>query len=79
MILAIVYTFYSYCSVSLIILFYVNGMLVLDENANMKVIVSKNFEMKDLRVPNQILRMTIFKDKKNRKLWITQKFYIHRM
>lgn len=54
-------------------------MLVLDENANMKVIVSKNFEMKDLRVPNQILRMTIFKDKKNRKLWITQKFYIHRM
>lgn len=79
MILAIVYTFYSYCSVSLIILFYVNDMLVLDENANMKVIVSKNFEMKDLRVPNQILRMTIFKDKKNRKLWITQKFYIHRM
>ena len=44
----------------------------------MKVIVTKNFEIKDLRVSNQILRMRIFKDKKKRKIWRKQKCYIYR-
>ena len=43
----------------------------------MKFIVTKNFEIKDLRVSNQILRMKIFKDKKKRKIWIKQKCYIY--
>ena len=64
MILAIVSTFYSYHSVSFIILLYVDDLLIVNKNANMKFIVTKNFEIKDLRVSNQILRMRIFKDKK---------------
>ena len=77
MILAIVSAFYSYHSVSFIISLYVDDLLIVNKNANMKFIVTKNFEIKDLRVSNQILRMKIFKDKKKRKIWIKQKCYIY--
>ena len=56
----------------------IDDLLIVNENANMKVIVTKIFEIKDLRVSNQILRMRIFKDKKKRKIWIKQKSYIYR-
>ena len=55
MILAIVSAFYSYHSVSFIISLYVDDLLIVNKNANMKFIVTKNFEIKDLRVSNQIL------------------------
>jgi hypothetical protein len=59
---------------------YVNDMLMVGNNMDaikeVKKQLSSNFDMKDLRVANFILRMEIKRDRATRRLWLNQMRYI---
>lgn len=65
-----------YYNIYIILLLYVNDMLVeklnMQEINNLKDILSREFEMKNLDVTKQILGMRITKDRKNHVLRLSQ-------
>ena len=67
----------------IILLFYVDDMLIIDHGASkiekLKRELSKSFSMKDLGFAKQILGMKISRDRKNGKLWLSQKAYIEKI
>ena len=67
----------------LILLLYVYNMLIVGSNtkriANLKNVLSKSFVMKDLGPAKQTLGMRISRDRKNKKLWLSQDRYIEKM
>ncbi|GKV38830.1 hypothetical protein SLEP1_g46695 [Rubroshorea leprosula] len=67
----------------LILLLYVDDMLIVGHDtkkiAALKTDLSKSFSMKDLGPAKQILRMKIFRDRKSKKLWLSQEKYIEKV
>ena len=67
----------------IILLLYVNDMLIVGQDPkliqSLKDIMSKFFEIKDLRAAQQILGMEIVRDRSAKKLWISQEKYIERV
>lgn len=67
----------------IILLLYVDDMLVVGQNleliSNLKKDLSKSFDMKDMGPAKQILGMEIVRDRKARKLWLSQEKYIERV
>ncbi|GKV10025.1 hypothetical protein SLEP1_g21450 [Rubroshorea leprosula] len=67
----------------LILLLYVDDMLIVGHDtkkiAALKIDLSKSFSMKDLGPAKQILGMKIFRDRKNKKLWLSQEKYIEKV
>ncbi|CAH9062481.1 unnamed protein product [Cuscuta epithymum] len=65
------------------LLLYVDDMLIVGKDAvkinQLKKELSKSFDMKDLGPAQQILGMQITRDRKNRKLWLSQEKYIERV
>ena len=66
-----------------ILLLYVDDMLIVGQDAgvigNLKKDLFKSFDMKDLGAARQILGMQILRDKKTKKLWLSQEKYIERV
>ena len=67
----------------IILLLYVDDMLIIDHDSSkidrLKKELSKSFAMKDLGSVKQILGMKISRDRKNRKLWLSQESYIEKV
>lgn len=67
----------------IILLLYVDDMLIVGQDAkminNLKMELSKSFDMKDLGPAKQILGMEIARDRKSRKMWLSQEKYIERV
>uniref|UniRef100_A0A2N9FLT3 Integrase catalytic domain-containing protein n=1 Tax=Fagus sylvatica TaxID=28930 RepID=A0A2N9FLT3_FAGSY len=67
----------------IILLLYVDDMLIVGQDANMvgslKNELFKSFDMKDLGPARQILGMQILRDRKAKKLWLSQEKYIERV
>ncbi|GKV28962.1 hypothetical protein SLEP1_g37944 [Rubroshorea leprosula] len=67
----------------LILLLYVDDMLIVGHDtkkiAALKIDLSTSFSMKDLGPAKQILGMKIFRDRKNKKLWLSQEKYIEKV
>ncbi|GKV38176.1 hypothetical protein SLEP1_g46114 [Rubroshorea leprosula] len=67
----------------LLLLLYVDDMLIVGHDTKkisvLKTDLSKSFSMKDLGPANQILGMKIFRDRKNKKLWLSQEKYIEKV
>ena len=65
------------------LLLYVDDMLIIGQDANMirrlKVELSKSFDMKDLGPAKQILGMKIVRDRKSKKVWLSQEKYVERV
>ena len=63
-----------------ILLLYVDVMFIVGQDAsvigNLKKDLFKSFDMKDLGPAIQILSMQIFRDRKTKTLWLSQKKYI---
>ena len=59
-----------------ILLLYVDDVLIVGQNSDMisklKEEIKKSFAMKDLGLAKQILGVTIFRDQKERNLWLSQ-------
>jgi len=75
----------AYCKSSgdndfIILLLYVDDMLVIGPNKDqiqeLKAQLAREFDMKDLGPANKILGMQIHRDRKNRKIWLSQKNYL---
>ena len=66
-----------------ILLLYVDDMLIVGQDkgviGNLKKDLFKSFDMKDLGLARQILCMQILRDKKAKKLWLSQEKYIERV
>ena len=66
-----------------ILLLYVDDMLIVGQDAgvirNLKKDLFKSFYMKDLGLARQILGMQILRDRKAKKLWLSQEKYIERI
>ena len=66
-----------------ILLLYVDDMLIVGRNASriekLKQDLSKSFAMKDLGPAKQILGMSIVRDRKVKKLWLSQEKYIEKV
>jgi ATP-binding cassette subfamily B (MDR/TAP) protein 1 len=66
-----------------ILLLYVDDMLIVGQNkamiSKLKMELSKFFEMKDLGPAEQILGMKIVRDRKAKKLWLSQQKYVERV
>ena len=66
-----------------ILLLYVDDMLIVEQDAsvieNLKNDLFKSFNMKDLDPSRQILGMQILRDRKAKKLWLSQEKYIERI
>ncbi|KAE8705939.1 putative ribonuclease H protein [Hibiscus syriacus] len=66
-----------------ILLLYVDDMLVAGPNKDhieeLKAQLAREFEMKDLRSANKILGMQIYRDRSNRKIWLSQKNYLKKI
>ena len=66
-----------------ILLLYVDDTLIVEQVAcvigNLKKDLFKSFDMKDLGPVRQILGMQILRDKKAKKLWLSQEKYIERI
>ena len=66
-----------------ILLLYVDDMLIVGQDAtminNLKKDLSKFFDMKDLGQAQQILGMKIIRDRKSRKLFLSQEEYVERV
>ena len=76
--------FYSYDDGSFcIILLYIDDMMVAGNNknriSNLKIQLAEEFEMKDLGVVNQILGMKVLQERKNKKVWLSQKGYVEKV
>ena len=67
----------------IILLLYVNDMLIIGHDSSkidrLKRELSKSFAMKDLGSMKHILGMNISRDKKNRKLWLSQESYVEKV
>jgi Reverse transcriptase (RNA-dependent DNA polymerase) len=67
----------------LILLLYVDDILIAGQDAQMidmlKKEMSKSFNMKDMGQARQILGMQIIRDRKTRRLWLSQEKYIERV
>uniref|UniRef100_A0A2N9GFS8 Integrase catalytic domain-containing protein n=1 Tax=Fagus sylvatica TaxID=28930 RepID=A0A2N9GFS8_FAGSY len=67
----------------IILLLYVDDMLIVGQDANMvgslKKELFKSFDMKDLGPARQILGMQILRDRKAKKLWLSQEKYVERV
>uniref|UniRef100_A0A2N9HS85 Integrase catalytic domain-containing protein n=1 Tax=Fagus sylvatica TaxID=28930 RepID=A0A2N9HS85_FAGSY len=67
----------------IILLLYVDDMLIVGQDANMvgslKNELFKSFDMKDLGPARQILGMQILRDRKAKKLWLSQEKYVERV
>ncbi|CAH9088439.1 unnamed protein product [Cuscuta epithymum] len=67
----------------IILLLYVDDMLIVGQDSvmidNLKKDLSMSFDMKDLGPAKQILGMEIARDRKARKLWLSQEKYIERV
>ena len=67
----------------LILLLYVNDILIVGQDASMigdlKKDLFKAFDMKDLGPTRQILGMEITRDRKAKKLWLSQEKYVERI
>ena len=67
----------------IILLLYVDDMLIvghdIDKIKRLKLQLSESFAMKDLGSANKILGMKITRDRKNRKLWLSQERYIEKV
>ncbi|XP_048323873.2 retrovirus-related Pol polyprotein from transposon TNT 1-94 [Ziziphus jujuba] len=65
------------------LLLYVDDMLIVGQdamkNSKLKKELSKSFDMKDLGPAQQILGMQIIRDRKNRRLWLSQEKYVERV
>jgi hypothetical protein len=46
---------------------------------NRKIVLEKDFHMKDLGAAKRILRMEIHRDRSARKLWLSQKSYVEKV
>ena len=66
-----------------ILLLYVDDMLVAGPNKDhiqeLKAQLAREFEMKDLGSANKILGMQIYRDRINRKIWLSQKNYLKKI
>ena len=66
-----------------ILLLYVDDMLIVGQDAsvigNLKNDLFKSFDMKDLGLSRQILGMQILRDRKAKKLWLSQEKYIEQI
>ena len=64
-------------------LLYVDDILVIGQDAKMirrlKGELSKSFDMKDLGQAQQILGMKIVRDRKSKKIWLSQEKYVERV
>nr|KYP42748.1 Retrovirus-related Pol polyprotein from transposon TNT 1-94 [Cajanus cajan] len=64
----------------IILLLYVDDMLVVGPNKDqiqeLKAQLAREFDMKDLGPANKILGMQIHRDRKNRRIWLSQKNYL---
>ena len=67
----------------IILLLFVDDMLVAGPNNDrikeLKAQLAKEFEMKDLGLANKILGMQIYRDRNNRKIWLSQKNYLKKI
>lgn len=67
----------------IIILLYVDDMLIVGNDINMidklKKDLSKSFDMKDLGLTQHILGLKIVRDRKAKKLWLSQESYIEQV
>lgn len=67
----------------IILLVYVDDMLIVGHDASkidkLKKELSKSFAMKDLGAAKQILGMKIFRDRKKKKLWLSQEQYVEKV
>ena len=67
----------------IILLLYVDDMLVVGPNKDqiqeLKAQLAREFDMKDLGPANKILGMQIHRDKKDRKIWLSQKNYLKKI
>ena len=67
----------------IILLLYVDDMLVVGPNKDrvqeLKAQLAREFDMKDLGPANKILGMQIHRDRKNRKIWLSQKNYLRKV
>ncbi|KAH9681068.1 hypothetical protein KPL71_026802 [Citrus sinensis] len=67
----------------IILLLYVDDMLVAGPNKDriqkLKAQLAREFEMKDLGPANKILGMQIYRDRNNRKIWLSQKNYLKKI
>ena len=67
----------------IILLLYVDDMLIVGHDKNMinrlKKDLDSRYEMKDLGPIQQILGMKIMRDRKNKKLWLSQEKYIEKV
>ena len=67
----------------IILLLYVDDMLIVGPNSsrivNLKKELSKSFAMKDLGLTKQILGIKVIRDRKCKKLWLSQEKYIEKV
>ena len=67
----------------IILLLYVDDMLVVGPNKDqvqeLKAQLAREFDMKDLGPANKILGMQIHRDRKDRKIWLSQKNYLRKV
>ena len=67
----------------IILLLYVDEMLIIGKNSsrieNLKKQLSKSLAMKDLGPAKQILGIPIFQDRKKKKLYMSQEWYINKV
>ena len=67
----------------IILILYVDDMLIIGHDSSkidkLKRELSKSFSMKDLGSAKQILGMKIYRDRKNRKNWLSQESYIEKV
>lgn len=67
----------------IILLLYVDDMLVAGPNKDrvqeLKAQLAREFDMKDLGPANKILGMQIHRDRKDRKIWLSQKNYLKKI
>uniref|UniRef100_A0A2N9FFW3 Integrase catalytic domain-containing protein n=1 Tax=Fagus sylvatica TaxID=28930 RepID=A0A2N9FFW3_FAGSY len=66
----------------IILLLYVDDMLIVGQDANMVGSLKelfKSFDMKDLGPARQIMGMQILRDRKAKKLWLSQEKYVERV
>ena len=67
----------------IILLLYVDDMLIVGQDraqiSKLKEELAESFEMKDLGPTKQILGMEITRDRKNRRLWLSQERYVERI
>ena len=73
----------SHMVISLLYCFYVDDMLIVGQDASiiskLKTDLSKFFDMKDFGPAQQILGMKIVRDRKAKKLWLSQERYVEQV